>query len=49
MYARVEWWDAKGGHHVDGIDRPIDLSAVMALVEARGGTISKFNRVPATD
>lgn len=45
MFARVQWYDAKGNVRNDKIDKPHHVGAVLELIERQGGRISKYNRV----
>ena len=38
--ARIEWWDATGGHHVERVSNK-SVSKVSRSIRRTGGTISK--------
>lgn len=46
MFANVQWMDAKGGYHNDGIEDATCVTRVLSLIEAKGGKVSKYNRIP---
>lgn len=49
MFATVEWMDHKGRFHSDHIDQPTCVTTVLDMIEAKGGKVSKYNRIPTLD